>query len=601
LLHLGDCLEVLRTLPENSVDALVSDPPYGWRFMGKAWDAFDIEKMASEATGSDPRVCADGVVRKPRQNNLAIAAGKYDTSQTGNQAFQVFTEQWAKEAFRVLKPGGHALIFCGPRTYHRMASGVEDAGFEIRDQLQWIFGSGFPKNLDVRKAGIKSQLFCGCEEIPKYNLRPMSETDLSQKIDPEVECEKVLQPCVPEQGLCSERLQGNSEIREEQSLLAGRVLYRNQQGVSTDANAGSPSSEEKRLRSGTCLSDGEVDRKTVKEERSGSSHQSPGIRQSSGEPETVFESQGALGGEPYERCSQCSKTILPQGLGTSLKPANEPIVLARKPISERTIALNVQRWGTGAINVDASRIGTEQTVTRAKKGMYGSGSTEKMREQGFRPYHIDNREQEEKVNPPGRFPSNVLLDDRAAELLDEQTGELASRGQYLNRTERYDVDGSTYKFGGNLDNTYANQKGGASRFFMRFQYCAKSSQSERNAGLEGMPEKSKILIGAEGHKINPTTGRPVVDIPRANIHPTVKPIKLMEYLCRLITPPGGKILDPFMGSGTTGIAAKRLGFEFIGIELNPEYFEIATRRIENAKPDEVAPDPQLTIAEATHA
>jgi len=154
-LVLGDCMKEMRRLKPNSIDAVVTDPPYGWRFMGKAWDGEDIEKMAKNSGkvksdrsgGGDKWIGADGNIRLHRERP-ADAAGTYDTTITGNQAFQKFSNDWAYEALRILKPGGYIIVFCGPRTYHRMASGVEDAGFEIRDQLQWLFGSGFPKSLN---------------------------------------------------------------------------------------------------------------------------------------------------------------------------------------------------------------------------------------------------------------------------------------------------------------------------------------------------------------------------------------------------------------------------------------------------------------------
>lgn len=404
----GDCLEKLKNLADNSVDAVVTDPPYGWRFMGKAWDAPDINKMAKAATGKEPRLCVDGKWRKPRENCASIAAGKYDERATSNRSFQVWTEAYCKELLRVLKPGGHMLVFCGPRTYHRMASGVEDAGFEIRDQLQWIFGSGFPK---------------------------------------------------------SHNLTGNWK-----------------------------------------------------------------------------------------------------GFGSALKPSNEPIVLARKPLDKGlTIAQNVEKWGCGAINIDGSRIATDDKLSFGSREL-GDGIK----------YGKCKPTTEGIQNPQGRWPANVLFgcdceteierlhgmsgfhfDDCPVKMLDEQSGDrpgMSSGGKRKNATESM--------FGA----------GGASRFF----YVAKASKRERNAGLEGMPEKdppgSKRSTPAEGRQS-------ALGAPRANHHPTVKPIKLMEYLVRMITPPGGIVLDPFMGSGSTGVAAKRLGFEFIGIEMNDEYVEIAEKRI----------------------
>lgn len=369
-LLLGDCLEILPTLADESVDSIVTDPPYGWRFMGKAWDDFDIKKMAKDAKGKNERICADGVTRQPREKP-AEAAGKYDMTLTGNQAFQKFTEDWARQAFRVLKPGGHMLVFCGPRTYHRMAAGVEDAGFEIRDQLQWLFGSGFPKSLNIEKAGA---------------------------------------------------------------------------------------------------------------------------------------------GEKWS------------GWGTALKPANEPICLARKPLSEKTVAANVLKHGTGGLNIDGTRIeGVKPLLKNIShgEGMFGLGS----------------RSRSETTNE-GRFPSNVIFDEAAAEVLDEQSGILKSGAMKNIKSDTLGFHGG----GSGAEWNHDASSGGASRFF----YVAKASKSDRGNG---------------------------------NTHPTVKPIKLMEYLIKLVTPPGGTVLDPFAGSGTTGIAAANLGFDFIGIELNAEYFKIAETRV----------------------
>lgn len=402
ILH-GDCMEQMKTLEANSVDAIVTDPPYGWRFMGKAWDGADIEKIAKQGKRpGETFVGSDGSTRQTREY-MAEAAGKYDLRLTANQSFQSWTELWAKEAFRVLKPGGHVLVFCGPRTYHRMASGVEDSGFEIRDQLQWIFGSGFPKSHNIG-----------------------------------------------------------------------------------------------------------------------------------------------------------------DGRGTALKPANEPIVLARKPLSESTVAKNVLKWGTGALNIEATRIGSSGGTTR------GDG-----KRQPGTSFDVGNF----GVNDigKGRWPANILFDEAAAEMLDEQSGSLKGPGN-THRSDESDsnaiVKFNKKSFSIPGVNNYPGQVGGASRFF----YVAKTSKSERNRGLEG-------LEGLEVHRFGAGIGQgkdpnaPTID---KNHHPTVKPIKLMEYLIKLVTPPNGIVLDPFMGSGSTGVAAKNLGFEFIGCEMNDEYIEIAKRRIDAA-------------------
>jgi DNA modification methylase len=390
----GDCLNKLKELADNSVDSVVTDPPYGWSFMGKAWDNFEIEKRRQQE-----------FARPPRKDGL------YNQSLEGNRQFQAFTESYARELFRVLKPGGHMLVFCGPRTYHRMASGVEDAGFEIRDQLQWLFGSGFPKS---------------------HNL----------------------------------------------------------------------------------------------------------------------------GG----------------GIGSALKPANEPIVLARKPLSEKTLKANHERWGVGGLNIDQSRIDSPDANANAIQRSAKAGLS------GL--WGQDNHEQP-TYNAQGRWPANLLLDEVAAEMLDQQVAEtmpgmhVAGNKKLGNARKTQD---SIFGMGSNdgpvtlFDS--ADTKPLASRFF----YCAKSSKAERNAGLEGMPEKATN----DGREKDIDNAYQRGTTLRQNTHPTVKPIKLMEYLIKLICPPGGVILDPFCGSGSTLVAAKRLGFKFIGIEMSPEYVEIAEKRIEAA-------------------
>src|SRR5690554_1593413 len=223
-----------------------------------------------------------------------------------------------------------------------------------------------------------------------------------------------------------------------------------------------------------------------------------------------------------------------RGLGTALKPANEPIVLARKPLSEKTIAENVMKWGTGGLNIDGCRIEHNEKIKTTQRSGRQNAIVMTDSSCGF-----DNtKDNNASANPKGRFPANVILDEEAGRMLDEQ------------------------------------QKG-ASRFF----YCAKASKKERNMGLEDI-EPTTVDDGRNKPIDNPFLRGKTL---RQNPHPTVKPVKLMEYLITLITPPNGIVLDPFLGSGTTALAALNLGRFFIGIELNEEYCEIARRRIEQHK------------------
>lgn len=335
----GDCLEVLRTLPDNSADSIVTDPPYGLSFMGKKWD-YDVPSV----------------------------------------------EVWA-ECLRVLKPGGHLLAFAGTRTQHRMAVRIEDAGFEIRDMIAWVYGSGFPKSLDVSKAIDKA---AGADRIGTGDM--------------------VRSGC--------RAARGGDEL------------------------VGSESVESAKWKEVT-------------------------------QPATDSARQWS-------------------GWGTALKPALEPITVARKPLVG-TVAANVLAHGTGALNVDGCRVpGWKPQVTQ---GVNSSASS----------FNVAKERRVSGDSNEGRWPANLIHDN---------------------------------------DDDVTALLGNAARFF----YCAKASKKDRGEG---------------------------------NNHPTVKPTDLMAYLCRMVTPPDGVVLDPFMGSGSTGKAAMREGFRFIGIEREPDYVRIAEARIEH--------------------
>ena len=392
-LRQGDCLEVLKTIPDNSIDSVVTDPPYHLTsskgdkkgFMGKDWDGGDI-------------------------------------------AFR--TDVWS-ECYRVLKPGGHLLAFSHSRTYHRMAVAIEDSGFDIRDQIMWIYGSGFPKSHNIGKA-----------------------------ID---------------------KIQGNE-----------RVIGKSK---------------------GTFVSSGgQLNGENTRTER--------------------FESKG---NSDYE------------GWGTALKPAHEPIVMARKPLSEKSIAENVIKWGTGGINIDECRIPANWEDERPPSWFNSGKSKSGEPTYGGNLKTLTDSTLGERLNDGGRFPANIILDEEAGKVLDEQSG--YGKGQKNPKVQkgskRYGenqfANGGMLVKDGWVSSTY-DDAGGASRFF----YCPKTSKKEK---------------GEE------------------NNHPTVKPLKLMEYLIKLVTPKGGVVMDCFMGSGSTGVAARNLGFKFIGIEREQEYMDIAKQRI----------------------
>lgn len=253
------------------------------------------------------------------------------------------------------------------------------------------------------------------------------------------------------------------------------------------------------------------------------------------------------------------------GLGTALKPASEDWILVRKPLSESGVAANVERQGTGALRIDACRINPGEVIPGGGNGRasipngFGSGITKAV---GSRP----------RVEPHnlGRWPTNLILDEFAAELLDEQSGERPG-GYRANASTPNVQDAATFKLGATRGERGYSDQGGASRFF----FVAKASKAEREAGLEDRAPRN-VNDGRETSIDNPYQRG---DSPRKNTHPTVKPVSLMRHLVRLVTPPGGSVLDPFAGSGTTGVACVLEGLKFVGVELSEEYCDIAARRI----------------------
>lgn len=417
-LHLGDCLTVMRGMPDACIDSVVCDPPYGIRFMGKAWDGADIEKTFRE-TNLD----ADRRARGGR----AAAAGKYELTPTAMLAFQQFSKNWAREAFRVLKPGGHLLSFASTRTYHRMVCGIEDAGFEIRDQIGWVFGSGFAK----------AQLWT--------------------------------------------------------------------QGKADDGDAESAQ-------------------------------------------------MTAAGFEGWAR--------------GGLKPAWEPICVARKPVIGN-VAENVLAHGTGGLNIDACRVPTDDNLNG---GAYAASAS---------PWAASGSLHEttgrEFVQPLGRFPANLIHDgsDEVLAAFPQAVGQIADASSSSSRKTQ-NVYGAMTRGNGRDGESGARRgdTGSAARFF----YCAKTSRADRNEGCGGLVARAvgddRAVAADNAFQRGATL--------RLNTHPTVKPTDLMRYLCRLVTPPMGTVLDPFMGSGSTGKAAVKEGFRFVGVDLSAEYLAIAERRIAHA-------------------
>jgi site-specific DNA-methyltransferase (adenine-specific) len=458
----GDVIEQLKTLADASVDSIVTDPPYGLEFMGKDWDA---------PWKTDRRQGFNGTMQMPNspygRSKVRNGSGaSYGADARVMQALQEWHFSWAQEALRVLKPGGYLLAFGGSRTFHRLACAIEDAGFEIRDQIQWIYSSGFPKSVNVSKA-----------------------------IDKAMKAERVVVAPAPyKRGTATQR-------------------YSETRNVSYDY------------------------------------------------PPLPITAPATASAKQWT------------GWGTALKPAHETIVVARKPL-EGTVAANVLKYGTGALNIDVCRISSEGGTQRKNEASQnrrysGSGSTSFSLKPGPR-----------GGDPLGRWPANVIHDgsEEVVNLFPQTTSGMMKAGTVR---AAQDEPGSVCfgVYGGNATSvdTYGDS-GSAARFF----YCAKVSREERNKGCEGLNKKP--MLWSAGTQSPGTFQSKGTDRSANNAHPTVKPLALMTYLCRLVTPPKGTVLDLFMGSGSTGIAALREGFDFIGIELNPEYVKIARLRIEADAP-----------------
>jgi|688.fasta_scaffold309879_1 site-specific DNA-methyltransferase (adenine-specific) len=406
MIRIGNCIDLMSEMADNSIDAVVTDPPYELGFMGKSWDASGIA---------------------------------YNT------------EVW-RQCLRILKPGGHLLAFGGSRTYHRLACAIEDAGFDIRDQIMWVYGSGFPKSMNIGKAIDKAS-------------------------------------------------------------GATRTVV----GV-------------------------------------GKSGKNRNVLNAANYPDT-------FGGdyEITEAATQEAKQW--EGWGTALKPAHEPIVVARKAV-DGTIAQNVMTWGTGGINIDGCRVRREDgddSVAGSRTATFGTQET----------VSGGNGTGGWEQNDAGRFPAN-FIHDGSDEVLQLFPNSKAGKPQ-----EKRGTGGIWGKGDGHsipVGPSYGDD-GSAARFF----YCAKPSTAERNAGLDGLQKKkadtrSDVAAGMWKDK----------NAAHQNHHPTVKPITLMRYLIKLVVPPNGIVLDPFLGSGTTGVAAIQENINWLGFEMNPEYADIARRRTGHA-------------------
>lgn len=504
-------LDLLKVLPDNSIDSIVTDGPYGLEFMGEEWDTFtesglrvgasteeakaDILSGAAAARRHGASIERDaksaggyGADSPTNENAFAAARVRYGSKLwterpkkqerraegenrpfdgslpvfTGGMLFQRWNEAWARECLRVLKPGGFLLAFGGGRTYHRLACGIEDAGFEIRDIIDWVYGSGFPKSSNVERA------------VDIHVCRQSGRTGRHYEVNlPKPHLRK------PGDHVC-------------------------------------PSSPEGRLFA---------------------------------------------------------------GVGTAIKPGKEPICMARKPF-KGSVAMNVLLWGTGGLNIQACRVnrdagdvpGWHKSGANGANGFNGTST--------FRTREMTPEEIQARCGDVGRWPSNLILDEEAGAELDAQGGFSKSTG---NTRKNKGGQSGRGKIPHDWESTGPADAGGASRFF----YCPKPSKREKDLGLDEFAEQAWVQWQtANGTSKKPSSLSEGRDTKRKNIHPTIKPVTLMRYLCQLVTPPGGVILDHLAGSATTGVGAltaEGFNFSFIGFEKNPEYYQIGLARLTHAE------------------
>jgi DNA modification methylase len=674
-IHHGDCLNVLRTLPDNSIHAVITDPPYGLEFMGKDWDKFstysggnpNLKPQGAEirATGDgewQPGRAYGGRQKNPRCRNCGklkrgngackCPAPQWDTrtSESAYQ-FQMFCEEWAAECLRVLRPGGHMLAFGGTRTWHRLTCAIEDAGFEVRDSIAWLYGSGFSKSWNF-----KTQFqgtWCECANPLPYDhagnadLHRMrgnlSAPTLARSPRDGADMLAEVQRSESGPGLGNARTQGSSGVvtgsdsfggREDERLaepgMARRDVHRTGEGLPDGPLAGASSRTSERVRGRAPAGDGADDRAAGPVAGGSASHQRGPGGQPTGEPAAVPGSHvplddGALRDGPV--CASCGGLDPAfKAFGTGLKPGHEPIVVARKPLAG-TVAANVLAHGTGALNVDACRVGNEPhrpTGKRKDGAVSGGGSMffldgfatlaelEEAAARGEKtPKGRDARATLARAGaartsptPPGRWPANVVLDGTQADALDAQSGITKDTAHRRNAPKAAGTYGA---FAGDDDTRLGHgDSGGASRFFPVFRYEPKAPTRQRptytqdgagNGRVTGLGGKVRQCNVCETRAIDsgatePSCGHgdyrwadPTTDDASTIAHATVKPVDLMRWLIRLVIPPGGTILDPFAGSGATVEAAILEGVgHVIAIEREAEYLPLITARLHPTRP-----------------
>ena len=515
-LYQGNMLDMLEVIEPNTIDSIITDPPYELNFMNKGWDNSGI-------------------------------------------AFQPST--WQK-CYEVLKPGGYLLAFGGSRTFHRIACAIEDAGFEIRDTIMWLYGSGFPKSMDISKQ---------IDKKPQANRTIEFKKWLKQKLD---NCGKSYKQINDECGFTATSY-SKTDFKDNWST--------------------NHPNKEKWLKMKEIIGITENDYDWVCEnniEKRGYIATTGGLAGGSGY--TV----GCYTGKQLSNNAIDNKAKQWQGWGTCLKPSYEPIIVARKPF-KGSLVDNVIEYGVGGINIDECRVGSEviKGGTMPDFRDIGQKSKEAIGIDKLSFGQVENAKRKPLDDHTGRFPANTILTYDETDFDEVCGGFPDTNGGKRHNTVVRAEDSTSYGGKAGYINTRNefNDSGSASRYF----YCAKASKKDRDEGLDTFIEE-KVNDGRQTPIDNPFQRGETL---RRNSHPCVKPCELMQYLIRLVSPNGAIILDPFNGSGSTGKAVmyenkeRNKNYKYIGIELTEEYLPISKARIEyvcNMKPEI---NPQINIFE----
>lgn len=554
-LYQGNMLEMLDDIDENSIDSIVTDPPYELNFMGKGWD------------------------------NAGVS-------------FQ--SDTW-KKCYEVLKPGGYLLAFGGSRTFHRIACAIEDAGFEIRDTIMWLYGAGFPKSMNVGKQLEKRLEDEKTKQNTEHDLRFMWERDLQKTKRNEKKQDEVLQSQLQEQSLqgtmYGEKFKESNLWREEPCLEGWNNIQKTERElqrckVCEMSERVSINGEERWICNGTQVSDGKTLREMFEQSGSCASYRPQSKQQQDRELDAI-----------QEQCrTQESREIIEywNKFGTALKPSFEPIIVARKPF-KGSLVDNVIQYGVGGLNIDECRVGTEKVGGGTMPDLSYVGQEQKKLGNGHKMSfgQVSNAPRIECEEHEGRFPANTILTYDETDF-DEVCGGFPDTKSQKTKNDNRQNKGSSMFIDGihNEYNSY-NDSGSASRYF----YCAKASKKDRDEGLDEFEEKQKYYCDGRGNSLEIFGSTDGGRKPLKNIHPTVKPTDLMQYLVRLVTPNGGTILDPFNGSGSTGKAVmyenkeRDKDYKYIGIELTEEYLPIARARIEYVCKDLKCIDESLDLSD----